>query len=228
MQKILLLHGAVGAQDHLQPLADLLSDRYEVLRFLFSGHGGKSFSQEDFSIPFFAEEVRSYLNEQHLSSLPIVGYSMGGYVAMHLARKHPEQVTKIVTLATKFHWDEETAAKEIKMLHADKIEEKLPAFAQTLQNRHAPNDWKRVLTKTQEMLTEMGKENPLQLSDYAAIDIPCLLTLGDRDKMISLAETREVFTALPHARMAVLPGTQHPIEQTNVEALAFLIKQFIG
>lgn len=227
MQKILLLHGAIGAQDHLQPLADLLSDQYEVLRFNFSGHGGKAFPKQSFSIPLFAEEVNAYLKELDIISVSIVGYSLGGYVAIYLARKHPEKVTKIVTLATKFYWDEEAAAKETKMLNAAKIEEKLPAFAKVLQNRHEPNDWKEVLSRTSEMLVEMGEENPLQLSDYASINIPCLITIGDKDKMITLSETRDVFNVLPNAQMAMLPGTQHPIEQTNVNALAFLTKQFV-
>ena len=54
---------------------------------------------------------------------------MGGYVALQLANKHPKYVQKIITLGTKFAWDKETAAKEVKMLNPEKIEEKIPAFA---------------------------------------------------------------------------------------------------
>lgn len=227
MEKLLLLHGAIGAQDHLQPLADLLIEKYEVLRFHFSGHGGKDFGSQPFSIPSFAAEVNEYLNEMKIDSINIFGYSMGGYVAFWLAKNYPGKVEKIVTLATKFYWDEETATREIKMLHAGKIEEKLPAFAQALQKRHQPNDWKELLDKTREMLTEMGSRNPLQLSDYADINIPCRLTIGDKDRMVGLEETLNVFKALPKAEMAMLPNTQHPIEQANIEALSFLIKQFV-
>ena len=227
MEKLLLLHGAIGAQDHLEPLAALLSDKYELLRFQFSGHGGTAFSGKPFSIPAFAEEVLAFLNEQGVSSVNILGYSMGGYVAMYLAKHYPGKVSKIITLATKFYWDEEVAARETKMLNAAKIEEKLPAFAKALENRHAPNDWKEVLSETSKMLLEMGQSNPLQLEDYAAINLPCLITLGDKDKMITLSETLDVYNKLPNAQMAVLPGTQHPIEQANIEALAFLTRQFL-
>lgn len=227
MKKILLLHGAIGAQDHLQPLADQLSDSYDVLRYNFSGHGGTPFSDTDFSIASFAKEVDEFLEGQGIASVNIVGYSMGGYVGMYLAKHYPGRVEKLVTLATKFHWDEETATRETKMLNAEKIAEKLPAFAATLQKRHHPNDWKGLFTKTSQMLLEMGKENPLKLEEYATLEKPCLVTIGDNDKMISLSETIDVFKALPHAQMAMLPNTQHPIEQANIIALAFLIKQFI-
>ena len=152
---------------------------------------------------------------------------MGGYVALYLAKKYPDKVEKVITLATKFHWDETTAEKEIKMLNADKIEEKLPAFAQTLKERHAPNDWKELLAKTAAMLTEMGKDNPLKLEDYQSLNLPVMVTIGDRDKMITLEETLAVYKALPDARMCMLPETQHPIEQANIQHLLFCIRQFI-
>ena len=50
MKNIVLLHGAIGAKDQLQPLADLLKNDFIVHVFNFSGHGGKPFAEEHFSI----------------------------------------------------------------------------------------------------------------------------------------------------------------------------------
>jgi len=227
MQPLLLLHGAIGAADQLTQLKDELSAEYEVYTFDFSGHGGKPFADSPFSIPLFAEEVSAYVEKAKLGKVNIFGYSMGGYVAMYLAKKHPEQVGKIVTLATKFHWDEATAAKETKMLNADKIEEKLPAFAQALAKRHEPNDWKEVLQKTIDMLNSMGRDNPLKPEAYTTIEHESMILLGDRDKMITLEETVAVYRTLPNAQMGILPDTHHPIEQVNVPYLLFYIRQFL-
>ena len=224
--QILLLHGAIGAKDQLEPLADLLKEQQEVHSLNFNGHGGQPFSEKGFSIPVFAEEVKDWLEKHQLSSVNIFGYSMGGYVGMWLARQYPGLVRKIITLGTKYHWDEETAAKELKMLDAEKIEEKLPAFAEQLKQRHAPNDWKMVLEKTRNMLIGLGEKNALQLSDYATIDIPALLLLGDKDKMVTREETVAVAKALPKGRFQLLVDTPHPVEQVNVEMLAILIKDF--
>ena len=152
---------------------------------------------------------------------------MGGYVAMYLTKYHPQKINKVITLATKFHWDETVAAKEIKMLDAAIIEQKVPAFAAQLQQRHAQH-WKLLLERTAALLLSLGKNNALQLEDYATINTPCLLLLGDRDKMISTEETFEVYKQLPNAQLGMLPATAHPIEQVNVNTLAFFIQQFIG
>ncbi len=113
------------------------------------------------------------------------------------------------------------------MLNADKIETKLPDFAAALQKRHTPNNWKTVLEKTAAMLTAMGKDNPIKPADYPAIQHPVLLMLGDRDKMVTLNETVEVYKNLPKAQLAILPNTGHPIEMVNANRLAFEINSFL-
>ena len=112
------------------------------------------------------------------------------------------------------------------MLNTEIILEKVPVFAEQLKHRHAPNDWKLVLNKTKEMLIEMGKENPLQLSDYATINQPVLLLLGDNDKMVTRDETEAVEKALPNSRFQVLEQTAHPIEKANAAVLADTIREF--
>jgi pimeloyl-ACP methyl ester carboxylesterase len=220
---LLLLHGAVGVSSQLKAIAEKLSKSYEVHLFDFPGHGGKELPAEPFSIKLFSDAVLSYIQENHLQQLTIFGYSMGGYVAMYLAKYHPAFIDRIITLGTKFHWDEATAAKEAKMLNADTIATKVPAFAAALEKRHAPNDWKEILQRTADMLLEMGRDNPLKPEDYAAIKIPSLIMLGDRDKMITLEETVTVYKLLPDAQMAVLPGTPHLIEQINLALVHYLV-----
>jgi hypothetical protein len=79
------------------------------------------------------------------------------------------------------------------MLNADKIIEKIPKFAEELQKRHSPNDWKIVLDKTSKMMLEMGKNNPIKLEDFKNIQTEIRIAIGDSDSMISLQETIDVF-----------------------------------
>jgi len=152
---------------------------------------------------------------------------MGGYVALYLARFYPDAVDSVITLGTKWHWDEKTSAKEVAMLNPQVIEQKLPKFAEQLAQRHQPLDWKILLRKTATMLTEMGELNPLTGEDYADIATKVLLLLGDRDKMVTLDETVAVFKLLPAAQLGVLPDTYHPIESVDIQQLAHLIKKFL-
>lgn len=219
-----MLHGAIGAATQLQPLAAQLAPHYEVHLPEFPGHGGAPLPEQPFSIALFAEATLQYIRQHKLREVTIFGYSMGGYVALYLARQYPDLISRVITLGTKFHWDETTAAREVKMLDADIIVQKVPVFADNLARLHAPNDWKTVLQRTAEMLLAMGKDNPLKPDEYKEISTPALIMLGDRDKMVTLEETVVAYRGIPGARMAVLPGTPHPIEQVNISLLTYFLQ----
>ena len=226
MKHLLLLHGAIGSSEQLQKLKDDLSNVFIVHSINFSGHGGVSLPSHSFSIALFANDVISWMDSQSIARISIFGYSMGGYVALYLAKHYPYRIEKVFTLATKFHWTPEIAAQEIKMLNAGKIEEKIPAFAETLKKRHLPNDWKIVLAKTIEMMVELGNKNALMDNDYQSIVIPVILSIRDNDKMVSLDETTTVNKQLKNSGLLLLPNTSHPIETINASLLSRHIRSF--
>ena len=226
MQHLVLVHGAVGSPTQLKPLADLLSDKFRVHTPGFRGHGGIP-GPDAFSFDGFTEDIEEFLAEKKIEKCLLFGYSMGGYAALKFAAIHPEKVSGIITLATKFEWTPEIAAKETAMLNPAVIEEKVPGFAAALENLHAPLDWKEQLSYTKDLLMSLGKNNRLTLADHKEITTPCLLMLGDRDKMVTLGETVDVYTALPAGAMAVLPQTPHPIEKIDLQLLRFHIEQFL-
>lgn len=222
MQTIILLHGAIGAKDQLEPLAkELVQQNVQVFSFNFSGHGKIPF-QKNFGIEQFALELEQFIATQQLKKPNIFGYSMGGYVALYLAHKQPTLLGNIITLGTKFEWTPEIAEKETKLLDAKTIQEKVPKFAEDLKTRHG-NDWELLLSKTAEMMRSLGVNNALSLNDYTAIENKVLIGLADKDSMVSLAETTAVYKQLKNGAMYMLPNTKHPIESVNVGLLLKII-----
>ena len=70
-------------------------------------------------------------------------------------------------------------------------------------------------------------ENPiLKPSDFEDITIPVLLSVGDKDVMVTIEETTNVFRKFSNAQLYIMPNTIHPIEKVNVSALAYQIKLF--
>lgn len=228
-RQLLILHGAIGAKDQFNELKTILSSDFEVLTINFAGHGGESIPDK-FSIELFAQNVIDFLDSKNIDKIDIFGYSMGGYVALYLAQNSSEKIQdrigKVFTFATKFEWNPEIASKESKMLNPEKIQVKVPAFAEVLAKRHSPQDWKVVLNKTAEMMIEMGNNNPLNLEKLNQIKQPVRIGIGDRDNMVSLAETISVYQSLPNASFIVFPDTQHPIEKINLDRLTNEIREW--
>lgn len=225
MKTIILLHGAIGAKDQLEPLAvELKQQGYNVFTFSFSGHGQTPF-QNNFGIEQFALELEQFIKANYLQQPTIFGYSMGGYVALYLAKQQPTLLGNIITLGTKFEWSPEIAKKEVKMLDSQTIIEKVPKFAEALQKRHG-QDWELLLQKTAEMMLSLGNKNALTLNDFTTIENKVLIGLADKDNMVSLEETTAVYKQLKNGAMYMLPNTIHPIETVDVKFLTEIIIRF--
>jgi pimeloyl-ACP methyl ester carboxylesterase len=224
MQSLLLLHGALGASTQFANLTPLLSDTFDIHTLDFEGHGA-SVASRPFRIEYFAENVVNYLNNHSLDKCDIVGYSMGGYVALYLASVLPERINRIFTLATKFRWNPETSDKEAGFLDAEKIEAKVPKYAQFLQSLHGEK-WRDNLNATREMMLHLGDNPVLSASVLSNIAIPVHIGLGDRDAMVSIEETIEAYKALTNGELQIFPKTPHPLEKVRSDIFAAAISDF--
>ena len=225
MSHLLLLHGALGSKEQFDSLAKDLKHDLAIDTFNFSGHGRAASLDHAFTIQNCAHEVLNMLNDKQRLKTDIFGYSMGGYVALWLSRFYPDRVGKIFTLGTKLEWNTATAEKETKLLNAEKILEKVPAFAKELQDRHGEHEWHSVLQKTANLMHDLAKHH-LTDEDFQLIKAQVMLGLGDKDNMVTKEETFHVEKLIPNAKFIELPDTLHPYEKVSVGLLSKEIKAF--
>ncbi|HWB64738.1 MAG TPA: alpha/beta fold hydrolase [Chitinophagales bacterium] len=225
MKEILLLHGALGSKEQFAKLEEALSVNFKVHTLNFSGHGRRPSHHHSFTIQNFAHEVLDWMNEHYIKTIDVFGYSMGGYVALWLARFYPDRIEKVFTLGTKLRWNTEEAEKEINLLNPEKVFEKVPAFAQALAETHGEHEWKSVMSKTAALMKDLGHTH-LTEQDFAAIQQPVLLGLGEKDNMVTQEETDYAHRLLKNSQMKIFTGVQHPIEKIPVPLLSAEITSF--
>lgn len=226
---LFLLHGALGASTQFDALAASLEPSFRIHRLDFEGHGRAPARSRAFRMEHFAENVLESMNARSIASAVFFGYSMGGYVALHLAATQPRLVTGVATLGTKFRWDPTTATREAGRLDPATIRVKVPKFADTLAERHAnAGGWEVVVTQTAALLRNLGGHPVLTDATLKSITQPVRVVVGDRDNTVSVEECAGVVKKLPNATLHVMPDTPHPIEQVNVAALADLLRQFFN
>lgn len=225
--QLLLLHGALGARDQFALLAPCLVERFEIHSLDFEGHGSNLLPARPFRIEHFAENAHDYLMQCHLERVNIFGYSMGGYVALLLAKTHPHLVANIATLGTKFKWGKDIAAREIAFLDPQKIKTKVPQFAQTLAARHAIAGWEHVVERTREMMLDLGERGGIiSPQDLASLTQRVRIMIGDRDTTVTLDESVASYRALANGELQISPNTPHPFEKVSVTQLANSLSDF--
>ncbi len=224
---LLLLHGALGSREQFAPLVPLLQDQYDLHALNFEGHGSAVLPDRPFRIEHFVENVQTYMAEHAIASAHFFGYSMGGFVACMLAKSQPQLVQSIATLGTKFHWDAETATREVALLDPQTIKVKVPRFAQSLEERHGAR-WETIALQTQDLLWSLAERGGFAPQDAATIQQRVRVMLGDRDATVTLAESHAIYQALPHGEFEILPATPHPFERVSPKRLAQSLLEFFG
>jgi pimeloyl-ACP methyl ester carboxylesterase len=226
---LLLIHGAIGAASQLAPLASALEAEHSVHIVELEGHGETPSTNTSFDIGRFAQNVRDAMHGRGLPRAALFGYSMGGYVALHLAAESPDLVTSVMTLGTKLAWTPDVAAREVSRLDPAVIRAKVPRFAKLLEDRHAGvGGWESVLAKTAALMTSLGERPLVDASVFARLAQPVRFIVGDRDTVVSLEETMAAARAAPRGELGVLPNTPHPIEQVSVPLLAAMVRDFLA
>lgn len=227
MNPILFLHGALGTEEQLYSLiSELVNDERKLHRFTFEGHGEAEKKERPFRIEHFAENTIRYMDQHGIEQADFFGFSMGGYVALYLAKINPKRVGRIATLGTVLKWSSEKALQETAYLSTEKIEEKVPAFARMLEKQH-PKNWRKVVSKTEEMLMHLGSYPVIKDEDWKNIKHTIRIHIGDRDTTADLIDTVNVYNEVPNAELVVLPDSPHPIDKADKEILIKSLKSFL-
>jgi pimeloyl-ACP methyl ester carboxylesterase len=102
-ETVLLLHGWTASADtQFFTAYEALATKYSIIAVDHRGHGRGI--RAPFSLEAVADDVAELLRFLGETKVIVVGYSMGGPIAMHLTRRHSELVSGFVLEATALEW----------------------------------------------------------------------------------------------------------------------------
>src|SRR6516164_8059138 len=105
-EPVVLLHGAfMTITNNWTGWIDELSKTRKVIAVEMQGHGRTADIDRDFSSENLADDVAALLDHLKIPRADLIGYSMGGCVAMQCAIRHPEKVRKVVSISAAFRHD---------------------------------------------------------------------------------------------------------------------------
>lgn len=218
-KNLLLLHGALGSGQSWKNIIPLLADDFTVFCPDLPGHGSSTVHAGEGTADEITAFVKKYIQQNISGDYFIAGYSMGGYLALKFASENPEHLKEIITIATKFNWDEAIAEKEA----AGLTQENLAPILHHLQEEHKEN-FPAVLDLTKSILLSIGRK-PLVKADLEKVSIPVLITLGDRDRMVTYEETKEFAAYTPAGKTTLLTNQPHLLQKMDEQVIADVIKK---
>ncbi|MCY1663553.1 alpha/beta fold hydrolase [Chryseobacterium sp. SL1] len=114
-ETLVLLHGFMENLSIWSDMEPHLSDNFSLLKIDLPGHGQSEIIAEVQTMELMAEEVKKVLDHENITKIHLLGHSMGGYVSLAFAEKHPEYLKSLTLFfSTYFPDDDEKKEQRIK------------------------------------------------------------------------------------------------------------------
>src|SRR5438552_4068624 len=102
---LILLHGGLGSGEMFEPIVPALTERHQVIRVGLQGHGRTADIDRPIDIRLMADDIAALIDYLGLDRPDVVGYSLGGGVALQTAVKYPAKVGRLVAASANIRRD---------------------------------------------------------------------------------------------------------------------------
>ena len=217
----MLLHG-FGVSGYIwQRALPYLIQRRQVFVIDLPGHG-RSKLTHPWCLREVAPLLASWLRQMALPPIALVGHSMGGAIALHLAAHTPELVERLVLVdAAGMPFQASLpvlATRSVRsMLQPGEGGYPWPLVSDILRRPRL-----RLLYQTAQQLTSCDFR-----AEMATITIPTLILWGARDPLLPLEMGKALSMALPHATFITLPNCGHRPPLSQPELFSQLVLEFL-
>jgi pimeloyl-ACP methyl ester carboxylesterase len=208
---LILLHGGLGSGEMFGPILPALTGRHQVIAPDLQGHGRTADIDRPIDIRFMADDIAALIDHLGLDRPDIVGYSLGGGVALQTAVKYPAKVGRLVAASANIRRDaiypEMLAQQGQVNAAAAEFMKDTPMYELYQRVAPRPGDFPRLLDKMGE---GMAKDFDFT-EEVRGLQVPTLIVAADAD-MAPPSHYAEVFGLLDPAR----PDPLQPLQLTAV------------
>lgn len=245
--RILFCHGFMGSIQEFDEAISLLCEEFCCLAVDLPGHGKTKVlgGDECYTMPNTAHALKNLLEQLNFEPCFLVGYSMGGRLALYMTLHFPQCFSKVVLESASPGL--KTEAEQLKRRQrdweiAEKLEtEDLLTFLSNWYNQPLFSSLKQH-PNFEQMINIRQQNNPLELAkslrhmstgcqpslwkSLQDNQVPLLLLVGDYDHKFKSINS-EIVTICPEANLNVIANCGHNIHFENVNEFVKNIRQFL-
>ncbi|MCG1009412.1 2-succinyl-6-hydroxy-2,4-cyclohexadiene-1-carboxylate synthase [Salinicoccus sp. ID82-1] len=243
---ILLLHGFISDMESMAHVSVAAGPYFNVLKIDLPGFGGTRSVGIDYTMDTIGDGIQAILDALSIPKVNIMGYSMGGRVALSFIVNHPESVERAI-LESSSPGIASSSDRESRLLtdrrRADRINgdygsfidewETLPLFnsqkqlSDTLHAEQRANRLAQIPKEVADSLLKYGTGvQPAYWDRLPDINMPVLLVVGERDEKFR-AINATMADRLPDARFEIIEGAGHNVHMESPEKFGTIMIDFL-
>jgi pimeloyl-ACP methyl ester carboxylesterase len=236
-EPVVLLHGSfMTITNNWQEMIPALAQTRQVIAVEMQGHGRTADISRDFSYANLSDDIAAMLDALKIERADLIGYSMGGSVALQTAIRHPNKVRKVISISAVIR-------------HDGWVKEALDAFPQispeAFKGSPMEAEYKRLSPTPNEFPNFVKRTISMDLKPYdfgaeklKATQAPMFFIHGDADgvRLDHIAEMYRLkggeimgdIRPRSASRLAVLPDTTHVTLMQKIDIIAPMINDFLN
>ena len=244
-----VLHGFTGSAEAMAPISEPLAAGRRVLAVDLVGHGQSSSPDtvSAYTLDAVVDRLSSLLAEAGPAQFDLLGYSMGGRVALTFAARNHQRIRKLVLISSTAGLESSDARREraaadrelAATIEADGVEafidkwQELPLFA---TQQRLPGSVKARIRAGRLGSSATGLANSLRGSGTGEmaplwealpeLATPTLVVVGSLDERY-VAIGQRLSASLPNSRLQVVPDVGHAVHLEAPDVCAELVGEFL-
>ena len=236
-EPVVLLHGAfMAVTDEWSDFARELSKTRKVIAVEMQGHGRTADIKRDMTYENLADDVAALLDYLKIPNADVVGYSLGGGVAIECAIRHPDKVRKVVSISAPYARDGwvKAGSDALANLNAEMFKGS-PAEIGYKKLSPTPDGFPDLVNHIKTMAM---RPYDFGADKLRATKAPMFFMHGDADgvRMEHIAEMYRLkgggdihgdIQPRSESRLAILPGTTHVTLMNRLSIIVPMINDFL-
>ncbi len=219
---LVLLHGGFGETGMFGEVLPMLASGRQVIPVDLQGHGRTADIDPPLSFERMADDISALIQRLGFERADVMGYSLGGGVALQTAIRHPQVVRKLVVVSTPCKRDgwypEVLRGMESMNAEVGRTWTGSPMYQAYASIAPRPEDWPALVGKMGQLLSQEYDWSEA----VARLRLPVMIVVGDADSVRpahavaffellggGLRDANWDGSGMSNARLAVLPGMTH-------------------
>ena len=239
---LVFIHGLSDSLLYWEFLASYLKSDYQIIRMDLRGHGESYLGNDEVNIDLYVDDLKNLLNDLNLDKVDLIGFSLGGAVALDFSLKYPENVSSLVLMSSFSKSDEYLT--NIFTQFKDALKNSFEDFYDLIlpmvlcpevidDNREALDQIREFASKTAntdayikavDACIEFDVDDSL-----SKIEVPTLVMSGKYDEISLLTSQRQLQKKIKNSELIVFDNVKHNllVGKNNERVLETLEKFYL-
>ncbi len=239
-ETLVFIHGLSDNLLYWEYLSSNLKNHYQILRIDLRGHGNSELGNDEITIGLFADDLKNLLNDLNIKKVNLIGFSLGGAIALDFTIKYPNLVSSLVLMSSFYKSDEylSNVLNQFKNALDNSFEEFYDLILPMVLCPDVINDNFEELESLKRLASETADTQAYIKAasaclnfnveyDLSQINVPTLIFAGKYDEISLLSSQKNLQRKIKGSKLIVFDDVRHNllVGKNNVE-IVDILKEF--